>query len=298
MISGIGWLGHHWENPLSRWQKSQTTACLRARLSRINYLPSRDRKGAVFCHRLLSRWTGQKRRWPVLPGLCLFAAMALPALGGENAILTNGFRIHADRHEVAGDSVKLFSGNGSMELPVSQVASFEVDEYAPPPPVPSAAPVVAISAPTTVVPEMNQPLDPKRLADEAAKRNNLPEALIRSIMHAESGFRPDAISPKGAIGLMQLMPGTAQELHADPRDPKQNVEAGTAYLRSLLVKYESHDDQVARAVAAYNAGPGAVDRYHGVPPYRETRDYVIRVLTEYQRSILQPAEVVTQGNGQ
>jgi soluble lytic murein transglycosylase-like protein len=132
---------------------------------------------------------------------------------------------------------------------------------------------------------MDQPLDPKRLAAEAAKHNNLPEALIRSIMHAESGFQPDALSPKGAIGLMQLMPGTAEQLHADPHDPRQNVEAGTAYLRSLLVKYESNDDQVARAVAAYNAGPGAVDRYNGVPPYRETRDYVYRVLTEYQKSL-------------
>ena len=74
----------------------------------------------------------------------------------------------------------------------------------------------------------------------------------------------------------------AEQLHADPHDPKQNVDAGTAYLRDLLVKYEGQDHQVARAVAAYNAGPGAVDRYNGVPPYRETRDYVIRVLTEYQ----------------
>jgi soluble lytic murein transglycosylase-like protein len=81
------------------------------------------------------------------------------------------------------------------------------------------------------------------------------------------------------------MPGTARELHADPRDPKQNVEAGTAYLRALVVKYENDDDGVAKAVAAYNAGPAAVDRYNGIPPYRETRDYVIRVLTEYKKSV-------------
>jgi len=223
--------------------------------------------------------------------LALAAAVAIlaatPGLAGENAILANGFRIHADRHEVAGDMVKLFAGDGFTELPSSQIAGFEQEEYVPPPaPVLPAPPAAVASVPAIPVnaPE-DQPLDPKRLAAESAKRNNLPEALIRSVMHAESGFQTNALSPKGAIGLMQLMPGTAEELHADPHDPKQNVEAGTAYLRALLVKYENNDDQVARAVAAYNAGPAAVDRYNGIPPYRETRDYVIRVLTEYQKSI-------------
>ena len=232
------------------------------------------------------------RRLATKPALVLLAA--LPLLGGENAILSNGFRIHADRHEVAGDTVKLFSGNGFTEMPIAQIVSFEQEDYVPPPPpplpVPVAAPALTLT-PLAVVGPPIDPLDPKRLAAEAAIRNNLPEALIRSIMHAESGFRADAISPKGAIGLMQLMPGTALELHADPRDPRQNVEAGTAYLRSLLVKYESHDDNVARAVAAYNAGPAAVDRYNGIPPYRETRDYVIRVLTEYKRSLAEPAQL-------
>jgi soluble lytic murein transglycosylase-like protein len=223
---------------------------------------------------------------------------SVPLLAGENAILTNGFRIHADRHEVAGDRVMLFAGGGFTELPLSQVSGFEQEEYVPPPPAPAVpAPVASApaAAPTAPAPAAaNQPTDPRRLAAESARRNNLPEALIRSVMHAESGFQPDALSPKGAIGLMQLMPGTAQQLHADPHDPQQNVEAGTAYLRALLVKYENHDDQVARAVAAYNAGPAAVDRYNGVPPYRETRDYVIRVLTEYQKSVeakVSPANV-------
>lgn len=227
----------------------------------------------------------------VLPVAAILAAM--PAMGGENAILATGFRIHADRHEVNGDTVKLFTGGGFMELPASQIVSFEQEEYVPPPPAapePAAPDSVApVATAAAVMAEVRQPLDPKRLADEAARRNNLPEALIRSIMHAESGFHPDAISPKGAIGLMQLMPGTAAELHADPNDPRQNVEAGTAYLRALLVKYERNEDNVERAVAAYNAGPGAVDRYNGVPPYPETRDYVYRVLTEYQQSLTQPA---------
>ena len=77
------------------------------------------------------------------------------------------------------------------------------------------------------------------------------------------------------------MPATARELGADPTVPEQNVDAGTRYLKQLLAKYEEKDDQVARAVAAYNAGPGAVDKYHGVPPYRETQVYVRRVLNGY-----------------
>lgn len=229
-----------------------------------------------------------RRGWRHAPaGLALAILASVPLLAGENAILANGFRIHADRHEVAGDRVKLFAGDGFTELPLSQIAGFEQEEYVPPPVPSPPTPAVVLAAPAPVAPYEPpvQPTDPKRLAAESAKRNNLPEALIRSVMHAESGFQPDAISPKGAIGLMQLMPGTALELHADPHDPRQNVEAGTAYLRALLVKYENHDDQVARAVAAYNAGPAAVDRYDGVPPYRETREYVIRVLTEYQKSV-------------
>jgi soluble lytic murein transglycosylase-like protein len=96
---------------------------------------------------------------------------------------------------------------------------------------------------------------------------------------------------------MQLMPGTAEQLHVDPHDPKQNVEGGTAYLRALLAKYGDRDDQVARAVAAYNAGPGAVDRYNGIPPYRETREYVVRVLTEYLKSIQSPALLTRDSKG-
>ena len=87
------------------------------------------------------------------------------------------------------------------------------------------------------------------------------------------------------MGLMQLMPGTARELGADPLIPEQNVEAGTKYLHDLLEKYCDKDDQVARAVAAYNAGPGAVDKYNGVPPYLETQGYVRRVLRDYLKAI-------------
>ncbi len=108
-------------------------------------------------------------------------------------------------------------------------------------------------------------------------------------MRQESGFRANAVSPKGAYGLMQLMPGTARELGVNPKDPAQNVDAGTRYLTGLLKKYEDRDDQVIRALAAYNAGPAAVDKYNGVPPYRETRDYVRRIVKSYQKNSQTPA---------
>jgi soluble lytic murein transglycosylase-like protein len=113
-------------------------------------------------------------------------------------------------------------------------------------------------------------------------------------MKAESGFQPNAVSPKGAIGLMQLMPETARELGVDPRDPHQNADGGAQYLRALLARYESDPNQVLLALAAYNAGPAAVERYHGVPPYRETREYILRVLKNWE----QKPDNSTQSNPQ
>jgi soluble lytic murein transglycosylase-like protein len=93
-------------------------------------------------------------------------------------------------------------------------------------------------------------------------------------MAAESALNPLAVSPKGAVGLMQLMPSTARTLSANPYDPAQNVDAGARYLRDLLLQYKGG---LWHALAAYNAGPGAVARYNGVPPYRETIDYITRI---------------------
>jgi soluble lytic murein transglycosylase-like protein len=121
------------------------------------------------------------------------------------------------------------------------------------------------------------------LITRAAIHAGLPPAIVHSVARAESGYREDAVSPKGAIGLMQLMPKTAAELDVDPRDPAQNAEAGAKYLRDLLQRYENDPHQVSKALAAYNAGPGAVDKYHGIPPYPETIQYVNRVLRQYQK---------------
>jgi soluble lytic murein transglycosylase-like protein len=200
-------------------------------------------------------------------GLLLLTAGAASA--GEYALLANGARMHVDRHEIDGGTVKLYNSTGYIEMPASTVSGFEVEEA-----VPKAAPMQPPAPVAAEIPAPPVAVHPFELADAAADKYGLPRVLVRNVMAAESGFQIDALSPKGAIGLMQLMPETAQLLGADPHDPAQNVDAGVRYLRDLLIKY---DGGLWRALAAYNAGPGAVDKYHWVPPYRETINYVNRI---------------------
>ncbi|HEX3876557.1 MAG TPA: lytic transglycosylase domain-containing protein [Bryobacteraceae bacterium] len=118
----------------------------------------------------------------------------------------------------------------------------------------------------------------------AAAKHKVSAAFVQSIVAAESNFNPAAISPKGAIGLMQLMPETAQEYGIDPLIPEQNIDGGTRYLSVLIHHYQrSSRDWMRRTIAAYNAGPGMVDKYRGIPPFRETRTYVARVLSYFKR---------------
>jgi soluble lytic murein transglycosylase-like protein len=121
----------------------------------------------------------------------------------------------------------------------------------------------------------------KQLLAKAGAQHNIDAELLASVVHAESGGHVQAVSRTGARGLMQLMPGTALALGVhDAFVAEQNVEGGTKYLDQMLVRYH---DNIALALAAYNAGPGAVDKYHGVPPFRETRAYVARVIREFNR---------------
>jgi soluble lytic murein transglycosylase-like protein len=191
------------------------------------------------------------------------------ALAGEYAILEGGGRLHVDHHEIEGATVRLFNGSGSIELNAAQVRGFEEEEYVAPAPAP-----YSVLAPEPA-------LSPQQLADRAAEKYGLPRELVRSVMKAESGFAPQAVSPKGAIGLMQLMPATAQILGADPHDPAANVDAGARYLRELLEKYNGG---LYHALAAYNAGPAAVEKYRGVPPYRETVNYIRRVEQDFKKA--------------
>lgn len=212
----------------------------------------------------------------------LFFLLAGAAFAGEYAVLASGARLHIDRHEADGAKVRLYHGTGFVEMDSIGVRSYEAEEFAPVP-VPTPVDVVMTEASAGIKPAPPTPLE---LADAAADRYGLPRELIRSVMAAESGFQPLAVSPKGAIGLMQLMPGTAQALGADPHDQAQNVDAGARYLRDLLEKYNYG---LRHALAAYNAGPLAVDKYNGVPPYRETINYIGRI-----EKRLKAAEVIKQ----
>ena len=149
-----------------------------------------------------------------------------------------------------------------------------------------------------------QKLDLNSIIREVSKRSQIDADFIASVIRAESGNNPRAVSPKGAVGLMQLMPATASQLRVkDSLDPAANVDGGVRYLLDLLVRY--HYD-VAKALAAYNAGPQRVEQYHGVPPYRETRAYVTRIINDYNRkklaemkkSQLAKAQRITPGGSQ
>lgn len=133
--------------------------------------------------------------------------------------------------------------------------------------------LTAPSAPAASRPRRGSEFD--AMIDNHARAQGLSPVLVRAVIEAESAFNPRAVSRVGAMGLMQLMPGTAKDLGVvDPFDPGENIRGGTTYLRSLLDRF---DDDVRLALAAYNAGPGAVERYDNVPPYRETRNYVAKI---------------------
>jgi soluble lytic murein transglycosylase-like protein len=156
-------------------------------------------------------------------------------------------------------------------LAAAEIRTFEPEEATP-------APTPALVEPPLVVPVPRLP-SPLELADAAADKYGLPRVLLRSMMAAESDFEAQAVSPKGAIGLMQLMPSTAQDLGADPYDPAQNVDAAARYLSGLLDKYHGG---LRHALAAYNAGPAVVDKYNGIPPFRETINYIYRIEKAYK----------------
>ena len=118
-------------------------------------------------------------------------------------------------------------------------------------------------------------------ADRYSRASNLPPALVKAIIKAESNGKRMAVSPKGAQGMMQLMPFTSKRLKvSDPFDPVENIEGGVKYIKELI---ETFPGNLAHAVAAYNAGPGAVKKYGGIPPYQETRIYVKRVMDYYRQ---------------
>jgi soluble lytic murein transglycosylase-like protein len=134
-----------------------------------------------------------------------------------------------------------------------------------------------------------KPEEVNELIAFASRKYSVPTALVKSVVATESNFRCDAVSSRGAIGLMQLLPSTARQYGADASIPEQNIDAGTRYLRFLIDRYCHSSSPLKKVIAAYNAGFGAVDRYHGVPPFRETQGYVNRVLALMQQHQSQSA---------
>jgi Transglycosylase SLT domain len=196
----------------------------------------------------------------------------VPALeAAEQITLKNGYNLLCDHREQEGDRVRLFTsrdGGNFVEVDAAEIAS--VDAVPDPPAVLTQA----------VEPKLSS-ADVHELIAQAGASHNLDVDLLASVVRAESGGNIHAVSRTGAQGLMQLMPGTAAELGVtDSFRADQNINGGTAYLDALLLRYHDH---LALALAAYNAGPAAVDKYHGVPPYRETRVYVARVIREFNR---------------
>jgi len=222
----------------------------------------------------------------------LLSAAAVQASATDVATLRNGFTIRHESRAPLGDTTRLFltaDGSSFVDVPSSEIVQIEPDLN--PSPVPeknagTAAPTPAGTGPllptsSTPTPAASQHVDVTEVVNAASDRYRLDPDLVNSVIRAESGFKVHAISPKGAQGLMQLMPGTASKLGVpNAFDPEANVDGGTRYLRELLERYNF---DLIKALAAYNAGPHRVEQYGGVPPYRETRKYVASIVRDFNR---------------
>lgn len=242
----------------------------------------------------------------------LLVLAQMSAFAGQIAILRNGFSIHFDHKEQSAKSTRLFTSTGYLDVATDQITSFEEDET---PVVPEPAPAVAPPMPQAdsalAKPVLPTPVssnlaaarsaatafDLDQVVREASSKNRLDPDFVRSVISAESNFKIHAVSKKGALGLMQLMPSTAAQLGvADPFDPKANVEAGAAHLSALLDLY--NNDPI-KALAAYNAGAHRVKQYNGVPPYRETRAYISKIVRDFnakKRAQMKAAGVTNASN--
>jgi hypothetical protein len=196
--------------------------------------------------------------------LAILVLSGAPLAHAEIALLENGMTLKVAARRTEGETLFLdLVGGGEVGVPAATVRGFVPDEVL-----------------DEVTPRAAEGGDVRTLVAEAARRHGLDPALVLAVVSVESGFRADAVSPKGARGLMQLMPATAASLGvADPLDPASNVDGGTRHLGALVARYGG---DLTKALAAYNAGEGAVDQHGGVPPYSETRNYVSKVLGRYR----------------
>jgi len=234
--------------------------------------------------------------------IALLAVAALPCLASEVAVLKNGFSIRHERREVVGDVTRLYvnaDGSSFVDVPTAEIEHFEAapEETAPGPRLPAsglarakgAGSIAAGGFPARPVADLSS------VVNEASGKYRLDPDLVNSVIKAESGFNVRAVSPKGAQGLMQLMPGTASQLGVpNVFDPQANVEGGTKYLRELMEKYNF---DIVKALAAYNAGPQRVEQFGGVPPYYETRAYVARVVRDFNKKKVAQGAAVKKAGG-
>ncbi len=188
--------------------------------------------------------------------------IAAPAARADYAVLRNGMRLHITGYVQQGDRIELTVQGGTVEIPVEQLIDVEPEDQFPAPPAPDADFGVRYA----------------KLIHAAAQKHGVDEKLIAQVIEAESNFDAKAVSRKRALGLMQLLRETAARYGvANIFDPAQNIDAGTHYLKDLLTRYSGN---LTLALAAYNAGPEMVDRYGGVPPFPETRNYVREIISK------------------
>jgi soluble lytic murein transglycosylase-like protein len=233
-------------------------------------------------------------------------ALALPApfaRAMERITLTTGATFDCIRHEAVDGKIRLYlepskPGGDPGYADVSPAAIALVETVPDPPPPPHAPSAATPGAKVEAAAEPSA-TELRQLLSNAGAAHNIDAELLASVVHAESGGRAHAVSRTGAEGLMQLMPGSAAAVGVhDAFAAAENVEGGTRYLDAMLTRYH---DNIALALAAYNAGPGAVDRYRGVPPFRETRAYVARVIREFNRrktEALRAAKLTMLAKGQ
>lgn len=212
------------------------------------------------------------------PLLVILSLLALSGMApaADNAWLKNGFAIRHEHRQIQGPVTRLFLSPGHasfVDVLTADIERFEVEEVIPEGP--------ALAGPASPEAAVHPPGDLKALVKTASAKTLIDEDFIHSVMKAESASKARAVSHKGARGLMQLMPATAKELGVrDTFDPEQNIDGGTRHLKALLQRYNG---DAVKALAAYNAGASRVDRYKGVPPYRETRAYVAKIIRDYNR---------------
>jgi soluble lytic murein transglycosylase-like protein len=218
------------------------------------------------------KWFLPFAKW-VCPAALILAALA-PGARADYIVLQTGQSIHVTSYERVGDTLRLVMAGGTMEIPAEALLRVDPEDT-----------FSAVKIRLLDVPYAN-------FISESARAHGVAPELVASVIAVESNFNPRAVSWRSACGLMQLLPRTARRLGVtNIFDPQQNIEAGTKYLKELLLRYNG---DLALTLAAYNAGPERVGQYKNVPPYRETRDYVRRVVQKYRAAAsvsIQPTDL-------